>query len=100
MKAQWAAVTTHKELIKLPPHLKFPFESIRTCQPQSPGTACVPPTILFEGFKGLWPQLGGFRFSESVRFKDWLIVGVDWKKLVVAGKGLVLDLYGDGPKLN
>ena len=36
---QCAAVTIHWEFIKLPPQIKSPFESIRTCQPQSPAVA-------------------------------------------------------------
>ena len=75
--AQCAAVTTHCELIKLPPQTKPPFESIRTCQPQSPAVAGVPPTILVDETKGLSPQLDGFKFFMSVELTvDWSVIGI------------------------
>ena len=80
--------------------MNWPFESISTCHPQSPGTASVPPTILLDGFKDLCPQLGGFRFSVSVIFKNKLAVDVVWVVVVVVVVEPVeelVDLLGAGP---
>ena len=62
--AQCAAVTTHSEFIKLPPH-KDPPAIIRACQPQSPGFAFVPPTILNDD-DGPLPQFGRFKLMLEI----------------------------------
>ncbi len=51
---QWAAVSTHWSLMRVPPHLWTPDKCMLTCQGHDPAVAFSPPTILV--FRGATPQ--------------------------------------------
>ena len=58
LSTQWAAVSTHWLLMRVPPQLCFPTsEWILTCQGQLPEGAPSPPTIRL--FRGACPQSDG-----------------------------------------
>jgi len=51
LETQWAAVSTHRWLIRPPPQMCCPWSRRLTCQGHCRGAAAIPPTIRASGLK-------------------------------------------------